>query len=452
MDRRRRCTRGLTFSVCARREGKKEREPVRKEEWKLDVPTIGFTYAAARSVVYYYSGLGLPFQISNLQSPTHWLNRAWTLQELRDDSFCFIAGISRVSPLMPSSSDASSIPIHSDEWTFYRRIDALPRNNYEYDILGALDAMRQRSAKSELDRIAGLNYMVPSEGVQGLPIYVVGEEPEDAWRRFVKVNHDSRTSLFWRFPYPGAGTSNNPAWFPSWQRVIDAARILPCLQQIISISDASLIIHPPVPVEFDTSRKEYRMNAPTTECYISGFAEPDAERPTREGVVTIQSTQAHTRTLVFRAVVDHDQFIPDGDYTLLLQPEAIAAEREASGEDEASDKEETSGEEEEDTSGEEEEQVIGGPIAGLIAGTKAGGKVEHLQQVGVKDDTWFGPVQGEMHEQDKEEMHEHSGGIIYIQGVMGHMTLEGAFKKTTTINIKRDRTRFQVLKRSLVLA
>ncbi|KAG8873641.1 hypothetical protein FRB97_006602 [Tulasnella sp. 331] len=413
--------------LCLRQKGREEREPVRKEEWRLDVPTIGSTYMLAVSVVYYYSGLGLPFQIGNLQSPRHWVNRAWTLQELKENRFCFIAGISRDSPPIPSSSDGRSIPVDSDVRKFYRRMEALPRNNTSDDIVRVLNGMRHRSATSELDKIAGLNYLIPSVGAEGWPSYVVDEEPEDAWRRFVKLNHRSREELFWLLPQAGAGTSKIPAWYPSWQQVIDATRLPPRLQPIISVSSASLIISPPVPVEFDISDQKYWIHAPTTRCHVSGFAEPDVKHVTREGVVTMQSPQGHTP--VFRAVVDHDQPIPDGDYTLLLQPGEIADERVASAE--------------------EEGQMIDRRIAGIDANTRVGPKMEHVR---MKDDAWwFGPIQEEIYGKDEEEEHDHDGGILYILGVLGHTTLEGAFKKTTTINIKRDRTRFQVLERRLVL-
>lgn len=63
--------------LCLRQEGREEDETVRKREWKSDIPTIGAIYRAAKSVVYYYSGLGRPFRIKNLRSKQHWLKRAW---------------------------------------------------------------------------------------------------------------------------------------------------------------------------------------------------------------------------------------------------------------------------------------------------------------------------------------------------------------------------------------
>ena len=63
-------------------------ETLRADEWRLDVPTIGNVYRAARAraVVRYYSGLGRPFRIGDMRDERHWLNRAWTLQELSAQS------------------------------------------------------------------------------------------------------------------------------------------------------------------------------------------------------------------------------------------------------------------------------------------------------------------------------------------------------------------------------
>jgi hypothetical protein len=78
--------------LCLRQYGNIEKEHVRLDEWKLDVPTIGSIYhstSQAVSTVFrnnpmtiiYYSGLGRAFVVGNMESPRHWLNRAWTLQE-----------------------------------------------------------------------------------------------------------------------------------------------------------------------------------------------------------------------------------------------------------------------------------------------------------------------------------------------------------------------------------
>ena len=57
-------------------------ESLRTEEWKIDVPTIGNVYKHAEKLVRYFNGLGRPFVPSGWEGERHWLNRAWTLQEM----------------------------------------------------------------------------------------------------------------------------------------------------------------------------------------------------------------------------------------------------------------------------------------------------------------------------------------------------------------------------------
>ncbi|KAK0440888.1 uncharacterized protein EV420DRAFT_1130194 [Desarmillaria tabescens] len=69
------------------------RENLRVEEWKLDVPTIGYVYDQVH-VVYYLSGLGLPLDLTPgyFDSDRCWSNRAWTLQEIGRRCNVIIAG------------------------------------------------------------------------------------------------------------------------------------------------------------------------------------------------------------------------------------------------------------------------------------------------------------------------------------------------------------------------
>lgn len=60
-----------------------EAEKVRLDEWELDVPTVGIVYVHARRVVTFFNGLGRKFDSEqwNGESPRHWVNRVWTVQE-----------------------------------------------------------------------------------------------------------------------------------------------------------------------------------------------------------------------------------------------------------------------------------------------------------------------------------------------------------------------------------
>ncbi|KAH9911198.1 uncharacterized protein B0H18DRAFT_1064265 [Fomitopsis serialis] len=148
--------------LCLRQYGSQENEAIRLQEWKLDVPTIGDVYSASKLVVHYYSGLGRAFRIGDLDSPRHWLNRAWTLQEITAESR--VAGIATNSPVVRSTSDINeqtSDIVDPDERKFWHTVSWLYQNcaDQRDSLYPILDAMRHRSAESELDKIAGLAYL-----------------------------------------------------------------------------------------------------------------------------------------------------------------------------------------------------------------------------------------------------------------------------------------------------
>ena len=68
-------------------------EAKQKEEWKLDVPTIGNVYRVAQGIVRYFNGLGRPFSSEGWDSDRHWLHRAWTLQEIKTENSTINGGI-----------------------------------------------------------------------------------------------------------------------------------------------------------------------------------------------------------------------------------------------------------------------------------------------------------------------------------------------------------------------
>ncbi len=65
-----------------------EREALCKEEWKVDMPTIGCVYPLSIHVICYLSGLGLLryFKTArDFEDDRCWFNQVWTLQEISDD-------------------------------------------------------------------------------------------------------------------------------------------------------------------------------------------------------------------------------------------------------------------------------------------------------------------------------------------------------------------------------
>ncbi|KAJ3557904.1 hypothetical protein NM688_g1218 [Phlebia brevispora] len=88
--------------VCLRQEDETRPEKdIRIEEWMTGVPTIGYIYRSWVNIATYFDGLGRPFQIGDISSPRHWLNRAWTLQETSPGTF--IGGMTGKSPFLPNT-------------------------------------------------------------------------------------------------------------------------------------------------------------------------------------------------------------------------------------------------------------------------------------------------------------------------------------------------------------
>jgi hypothetical protein len=222
--------------LCLRQEGNEAKKSVRAEEWKLDVPTIGAVYPEAYRTVYYFSGLGRPFEAKNFDSPRHWQNRAWTLQETNANRI--IGGVAAFSPSMPGI-DNPDVPIDEAIRPFYENFDAWESFSHVADsTFAVVDAIRHRSAARELDKIAGLNYYLAK--FSPLPAYILGQAPEDAWAHLIRATFSmQRADFFFYFDEPGDGRH---IWCPSWQQVKDVP-VLPHLRMIredINLDDTNV--------------------------------------------------------------------------------------------------------------------------------------------------------------------------------------------------------------------
>ncbi|GJE93709.1 hypothetical protein PsYK624_098700 [Phanerochaete sordida] len=165
-----------------------EKEAVRKEEWKSDVPTIGYIYHESphRPCITYYNGLGLAFATSRavLQSPRHWFNRAWTLQE-------------SASGWLPGGLTGQALPGSDGFFARVRDVIRSLANTDERVLL--IEDMKDRYASTALDKIFCLGCPLQC---QTLPIYELKYEytPEDiefAWIELIKHMHPRpRTLIF----------------------------------------------------------------------------------------------------------------------------------------------------------------------------------------------------------------------------------------------------------------
>ena len=205
--------------LCMRQGGKPEKEFLRKQEWRLDVPTVGHIYQHRRSqsVIIYFNGLGMPFRVTPhmCASPTYWLNRIWTLQEtvinwvpggLTTD--VFDAAGSRRSTLRNLIGDIEDV------------LDAT--SHFPPDLFTAVEAVRLRQCATPVDRITGLAYLL---GCETLPLYDPDQDVEDAWDSLVQVMNTSlRTDLLLWWAGEGSGKRQ---WRPSWEQLLACHKLAP---------------------------------------------------------------------------------------------------------------------------------------------------------------------------------------------------------------------------------
>ena len=174
--------------LCLRQEGGVD-DDCRLEEWKLDVPTIGYIYRArpkSRPCITYFNGLGLPLDTSpaTRESTRHWSKRVWTLQESLESWF---PGGLTADPGAHSSALFSELEdlLHT-------------MSGWGEDGDRIFQAVQMRHCTTDLDRIAGLGYIL---GCTTLPLYDRTISVESAWRLLVKhMEANLRTDCFLQYP------------------------------------------------------------------------------------------------------------------------------------------------------------------------------------------------------------------------------------------------------------
>ncbi|KAK0432229.1 hypothetical protein EV421DRAFT_1719705, partial [Armillaria borealis] len=197
--------------LCLRQKGE-QRKDLRAEEWKLDVPTIGYIYQDIQVVVY-LSGLGRPLSLKegDLDSDRCWFRRAWTVQEV-GRSRRIIGGDTPDGPMHAEPVDDNG-NYKTDLLTrFHRRLKSLHTNR---DIFSVLTAMRYRVSTNPVDRVARLALpMYP----RAIPAYYESGSLEDAWTALVNTTHKYDRALL-LFQYPGVGLGCKK-WRPTWDQVM----------------------------------------------------------------------------------------------------------------------------------------------------------------------------------------------------------------------------------------
>lgn len=177
------------------------KEEIRKKEWAVDVPTIGSVYVqGAFRVLQYMNGLGRAFEVSGWDSPRHWLNRAWTLQEAKLDSI--IGGVPQgmKDPLDERSVETGELL--RDRISLISEVETQESNVYSArDFPNIINAMRRRFSTNPVDKIAGIVMLFRSKT---LPLYDEAKCEEEAWAPCVShLPPHLRTDLLFGFHTPG---------------------------------------------------------------------------------------------------------------------------------------------------------------------------------------------------------------------------------------------------------
>lgn len=196
--------------LCLRQEGRLETEDVRREEWKLDVPTIGDVYYRSQELgakmMVYFNGLGRPFEVGDLESERHWLNRVWTLQEVGKG---IIAGGANQYIL-----DINMSPYQGFTRQFRKTVELR-----QDDIFVLIHEVLRRypAVEREVDRVACLASLVRRYS-NSAPTYSEDVSLQDAWEQLLKVMSEWwTTQLLFVYPVPG---DSHVLWAPSWSQLI----------------------------------------------------------------------------------------------------------------------------------------------------------------------------------------------------------------------------------------
>ena len=204
--------------VCLRQQTSiHDLELLRREEWKLDVPTIGNIYRAATHIVRYFNGLGVPFSNNGWDNPRHWLQRAWTLQEIADEKTTINGGIPHaLDHVFLNSLGEISGKVVKLRSAIRPVIQLAAQVDSEdgCEVYKLVQEMIRRHASQPLDKLSGLFYLL---GTTKLPCYDDKMTSEDIWRQcFHLLPLERKTEILFDFPY--RGTDNQ--WFPTWAQML----------------------------------------------------------------------------------------------------------------------------------------------------------------------------------------------------------------------------------------
>ncbi|PBK70315.1 hypothetical protein ARMSODRAFT_1083950 [Armillaria solidipes] len=285
--------------LCLRQRGGLNREDLRVEEWKLDVPTIGAIYKDAQ-VVWYLSGLGLPLDLKegDLESDRSWFRRAWTLQEVGQTRT--IAGDTLDGPMHAEPIDDAGN--YKDELltNFHKQLKSVDRRSYR--LYSALSAMQNRTSTYPVDKVAGLGFFV---NMHSVPPYYESQSLEDAWTALInEMELFYRGLLFLAYPEPGTGCQK---WRPSWEQVMTKSPSLPDDSQDFFVQAITIIRDGDIDIWCEGPHIE--------KGFVRGLAVAGVEGINRHGKLVVEDADGMAHA--FNILASHQYPIPEGTYTLL---------------------------------------------------------------------------------------------------------------------------------------
>ena len=188
------------------------------KEWEIDVPIIGNIYRAAEKIVRYFNGLGVRFSTNGWDSERHWLQRAWTLQEIANENTTINGGIPRddgqVILNIEGKVSGKVIKLRSALRPVIK-LAAQVDSRLGCEVYELAREMNRRYASNPLDKLSGLFYLL---GTTHLPCYDAHIPSENVWRRsFYLLPIERAVEILFDFPYRGS----DKQWFPCWAQFLD---------------------------------------------------------------------------------------------------------------------------------------------------------------------------------------------------------------------------------------
>ncbi|KAK0430075.1 hypothetical protein EV421DRAFT_2025391 [Armillaria borealis] len=275
--------------LCLRQVGGRS-EDLRTEEWKVDVPTIGSAYdQGVCGVVCYFSGLGRPLNLKacDFESDRSWFRRAWTLQEITGSD----------DPIIGGETGGDGVVEEVIRARIQKQLSL--SQDIGVSVVEALSAMQKRVSTNLVDRIAGLTYLMLTDGI---PAYYEAQTEEDAWTAMVAVMEAGlQAQLFFWYPEPGSGSK---VWRPSWTQVMNEALPLHDGQQWFASVD-----------RMEEMDADYFYGLRIDSAHVRGLAEPSPEGRPRQGELIVKDGSGSQH--IFEIIAEHQYPIPEDLYVLL---------------------------------------------------------------------------------------------------------------------------------------